>query len=321
MIGVSRYVALGDSYAAGIGAGTRLGPFDRTDAGYPRAVADATGLSSAYQAVLGATTEDVLRDQVGALDERTELVTLTVGGNDAGFVPVLLEVVAPAWLSRSDDAIDGALEVVTEQLPGRLTRVLETVRARAPRAQVLCTGYPHLFNGVSDCSLLTFVSEHEMARLRVAADALVAVVLAAAHEAGAVTVDVRDGFAGHQVCDEREWINGLSWPLADSYHPNAQGHAAYGDLVLAALGLSRARAEDATAPREERLGACAGSAPRFGLPALASRRSVRAAAAAGLDPAEVERLGHVVDDPAAPAAARHEAGAALQELSRQVASR
>ena len=31
--------------------------------------------------------------------------------------------------------------------------------------------------------------------------------------------------SGHAVCDDPEWINGLSWPIVESYHPNIDGQA------------------------------------------------------------------------------------------------
>ena len=53
---------------------------------------------------------------------------------------------------------------------------------------------------------------------------------------GFTFVDPRVPFDGHAVCqDDDEWINGLSNPTGESYHPNDEGHDAYADLVTAAL--------------------------------------------------------------------------------------
>lgn len=269
------YVALGDSYAAGVGAGRREpGPY-RTDAGYPLAVARATGLDIAYQAVLGATCADVLRDQVGAVGAQTQLVTVTVGGNDAGFVPALISVARPGWAGSSDGAIDDALGVISGVLPGRLREVLRAVRGRARDARVVVTGYPHLFNGVSDCSWITSVSVHEMRRLGDAADRLAETILGVASDEGCEGVDVRAPFDGHQICDPDPWVHGLSWPTQESYHPTAAGHTAYARAVSAlAVPAEGAVAAGVAAPQVE-LGACVGTAPTFALRDVMTGRAMR----------------------------------------------
>lgn len=317
---MTSYVALGDSFAAGVGAGRRrAGPY-RTDAGYPVEVARRTGLEVAYQAVLGATSADVVRDQLGPLTRRTRLVTISLGGNDAGFVPVLLECVKPAWMSRSDEVVDEALALARAELPSRLRTVHEAVRTAAPDARVVVTGYPHLFNGVSDCHPLTFVTVAEMRRLAEAADLLHGIVAAAAHEAGAEVVDVRERFAGHLVCDSPEWLNGLSWPLEESYHPNLAGHVAYAGAVLDALELDPLLGPvTEELPVRVRGGRCVGTAPTFRLPDLLSGASLDGAAAHGLDPDQVADLARCVRDTDNPRERRLEAAAELQEMHATVA--
>jgi hypothetical protein len=48
---------------------------------------------------------------------------------------------------------------------------------------------------------------------------------------GFAYVDPRQAFTGHAVCDDVEWINGLSFPIRESYHPNRAGQIGYADLV------------------------------------------------------------------------------------------
>ena len=40
-----------------------------------------------------------------------------------------------------------------------------------------------------------------------------------------VAPDPTGRFVGHAVCDDDEWINGLSNPISESYHPKVVGHA------------------------------------------------------------------------------------------------
>ena len=85
------YVALGDSYSSGVGAG----PYDlstclRSQKSYAPLWAAANAVSSfAFPACGGAVTSDVINKQVGTLSAGTTLVTITIGGNDAGFADVI----------------------------------------------------------------------------------------------------------------------------------------------------------------------------------------------------------------------------------------
>ena len=313
------YAALGDSYAAGVGGGARRSECWRTAGGYPVLVAQALGQDLAYQACLGATLADVERDQLGVLGPDTTHVSLTVGGNDVGFVPVLVECAKPSWMVDSDDVIDAAFAVLTGELPGRLSRVLARVRELAPSAELVVTAYPVLFNG-EDCNALTFFSPHEMTRLERGVGDLADVIGRVAGAGGAAFVDPRAAFTDHAVCDGEEWLSGVSWPLEESYHPNTEGHAAYARLVLEAFG---APADGARAPGEVvvREGPHRrGRAPTFSLPDLLSRQSLDGALRHGLDPERVAGLARRAAHPAiGPEAAA--ASAELHELDRLVRER
>lgn len=288
---VITYVGLGDSYAAGVGGMARRNLCWRAQNGYPVQVARSLGVGVAYQACLGATIADVLEHQVDALGRGTAYVSITVGGNDIGFVPVLIAAAEPAWMRDSDPVIDGALATMRGVLAARLDGLYATVRDRAPDAQVVVTGYPRLFNGVEDCNLATFFSPHEMARLNAAGDELNSLVAGAAERAGFRYADAATPFVGHAVCDGSEWVNGVSWPVEGSFHPNSLGHNAYARLVADAFGAAAAEtAQPQAADLPVVEGPCIpGSAPTFRLPDLLSARSLEGARAAGLDPREVRR--------------------------------
>ncbi|CAN7277644.1 SGNH/GDSL hydrolase family protein [Knoellia sp. LjRoot47] len=282
------YVALGDSYAAGVGGGARLNDCWRAVEGYPVLVARALGVDLAYQACLGATVRNVERDQLAVLDSATTHVSLTVGGNDIGFVPVLVECAKPSWMVDSDPVIDRALELLRTELPARLAGLLGQVAGGAPNARLVLTAYPVLFNG-EDCNALTFFSPHEMRRIEAGVGELAEVVEAAGRAVGAVVVDPRATFAGHAVCDDPEWVNGVAFPLEASFHPNGQGHEAYARLVAAAFG----GGESAGPPREVRIEqgpAGRGEASTFSLPDLLSPESLDGARRHGLDADHVADL-------------------------------
>jgi lysophospholipase L1-like esterase len=231
------YVALGDSYSSGLGTGTYVDRgCRRSTAAFPDVVAAARpGTTLVSVACAGATVDDVLRRQLGALTPQTALVTITIGGNDAGFAGVLVRCALPMWAARCGPPVERARRYIRRTLPGRLDRVYEAVRRRAPRATVVVAGYPRLFNGI-DCGPLTFFSREDQRLLDGTADRLRDVLRARARAAGFRFADVLPAFRGHAVCDTTEWLNGFSHPVKESFHPNALGHAlGYAPAVLAAL--------------------------------------------------------------------------------------
>ncbi|ADB32622.1 Triacylglycerol lipase [Kribbella flavida DSM 17836] len=227
------YVALGDSYASGVGTRTYLadsGACQRSTKAYPYVDAARIGANLTFVACSGARVADVTANQLGPLNSGIEFVTLQVGGNDAGFSSVITECAKPAWLANCDGAINTAQATINNTLPGRLTTLYATVRSRATAAKIVVVGYPRLFNG-TDCNAGTFFSAAEMTRLNQTADLLNAKIGAAAGAAGFPFVNPTSAFIGHAVCGSPEWINGLSNPVSESYHPNTAGQAGYANLV------------------------------------------------------------------------------------------
>ena len=85
-------------------------------------------------------------------------------------------------------------------------------------------GYPRIFNG-EDCNALTWFSPTEESRLNATADLINSTTAARAAAAGFAFANPTSRFVGHAVCDSPEWLNGLSNPVVESYHPNRTGHA------------------------------------------------------------------------------------------------
>src|SRR5580704_5786304 len=87
------YVALGDSYSSGVGAGnytSASGSCDQSTSAYPQLWANANAPASfVNETCSGATTSSVISSQLGALNSGTTLVSITVGGNDVGFSSVM----------------------------------------------------------------------------------------------------------------------------------------------------------------------------------------------------------------------------------------
>jgi lysophospholipase L1-like esterase len=232
------YVALGDSYSSGVGTADAAGPCGRSPSGYPSLwAAKHPTASLRFVACGGATTDDVRNTQLSALDSGTDLVSITIGGNDAGFFPTL------ALCTSSTDAaceqqVTTARTGIARVLPGKLDATYQAIRKQAPNAIVVVLGYPRLFDPTADCpgdGLTTFKRQV----LNAAADHLARVIADRAQAAGFRFADVRSPFSGHAICTPAAWINNLSPTGAPtSFHPNAAGYSqGYLPALTAAAGI------------------------------------------------------------------------------------
>jgi lysophospholipase L1-like esterase len=225
------YTALGDSYASGVGTRTyysNSGSCYRSPDAYPVLAAAKLGATLTFAACSGATTTDVLDSQLGSLSASTTYVSVTVGGDDVGFTSVM-ETCDLESTSDCDTAIANAEAEMTSTLPADLDTLFAKIQSLAPNAEVVVVTYPHLFNG-QECNLI-MPSSSEQAELNSAADLLDTTIEGQASKYGFSSVDPRAAFTGHAICASVEWINGLSWPLMESYHPNVAGQQGYASLL------------------------------------------------------------------------------------------
>lgn len=231
------YTALGDSYSSGTGTRTYYSDgtsCQRSPYAYPVLDAQRLGAALTFAACAGARVPDVRNNQLGSLSGTTSYVTVSVGGNDAGFSDVITQCALP-WPYTCTTQISNAQSFIRNTLPGLLDGLYSAIRTRAPNARVVVVGYPRLFNG-EECNVGARISPAEQSALNQTADLLATTTAGRAAAHGFAFVDVRSRFTGHAVCDDVEWINGLSNPVGESYHPNVAGHSAgYTPLVETAL--------------------------------------------------------------------------------------
>jgi lysophospholipase L1-like esterase len=223
------YVALGDSYSSGLGAGSYIsssGSCDRSTNAYPEQWAAANSPASFVSvACAGATTSDVISGQVSALRPGTTLVSITIGGNDAGFSSVMETCVLHST-SRCLSAVATASDFVTRQLPARLTSTLQAIRQHAPGARIVVLGYPDLYD-LSKSGSCIGLSTQDRTALNSGADALdsaLGAAVTAAADRNIVYADVRGQFAGRVICDSGSWLHSVDLlAISSSYHPTASG--------------------------------------------------------------------------------------------------
>ena len=266
-----RYVALGDSFSSGEGnppyrpaTDSLLLPHDlchRSYAAYPQLVAARVSAPGhwSFWACSGARIVDMTNanhqnpiepaqlDRIappGRSNPGVDLVTLTLGGNDAQFSAVWISCLAShavpllgtcnaTWRSRLTEAIHA--------LRTSLPSVFRALRARAPRARIVVVGYPDPFPaslpGSSRCT--EWFAPSDIRWLGRAGGTLNGTIRAAVRASGTrITYLAPTGFAGHDACSRRPWFNGLELdPLRvrGSFHPNRAGQRQLARDVLAVL--------------------------------------------------------------------------------------
>ncbi|MER5636908.1 SGNH/GDSL hydrolase family protein [Kitasatospora sp. NPDC002227] len=223
------YVALGDSYSSGVGAGSYTsagGSCKISTNAYPYLWKNANSPASFNDvACSGAVTDDVLNNQVSALSSSTTLVSITIGGNDAGFSSTMQTCVLDSD-SACLSAVNSAKAYAQNTLPGKLDQVYSTIRSKAPNAHVVVLGYPHLYQVPGSC--IFGISDTKRTAINGAADTLDSVISQRVAAAGAnfAWADVRSLFSSHEICgSSTTWLNSTTWPIDESYHPKASGQA------------------------------------------------------------------------------------------------
>ena len=232
----SQYVALGDSYSSGVG--TRVfyneeGGCERSPEAYGPKIATAKGYTLNFEACSGAKTTDVNSNQLGPLSSSTSLVTITIGGNDAGFSNVIVN--CALYYFTCGSAISEANTFIKNTLPGLLDTTYNDIRAKATTAHVVVLGYPRLFTAEGKTCNVNFLTSSNEKKLNETGDKLDAAIKAQAESHGFTFVDPRSAFKAHEVCASEEWLNGQSNPLEESYHPNVKGQEDFTTLVKAAI--------------------------------------------------------------------------------------
>ncbi|MFC3500483.1 SGNH/GDSL hydrolase family protein [Micromonospora krabiensis] len=222
------YVALGDSYSSGVGAGSytsESGSCQRSTVAYPALYA-ANVRPASYRSVAcsGATTTSVINSQLSALSATTTLVSISVGGNDVGFASIMTTCVLYGT-TECVAAVQAAEDKARTNLPTLLRNVYTGIRNRAPSARVVVVGYPVFYQLNTVCVGL---SDTSRAKINEGINLVDDITRSAAQAAGFTFADVRSQFVGHQLCSYGEkWLHALNITnLGVSYHPTAAGQSA-----------------------------------------------------------------------------------------------
>jgi lysophospholipase L1-like esterase len=252
--GSKHYVALGDSYAAGTGLPQQTDAECRRSSGsYPAWIAE-TYKPAVFKDVTcsGATTRSLWNKQgsaapqVNALTKDTDLVTVTLGGNDLGFSDVLTTCVLAGLSTREGtpcrDQLLGSgknLDADFAKLSTRVPDMLADIKRRSPQARVVVVGYPNLFPADgSTCGSSVPLAKGDVTWLNQATNRLNLLLEMSAYTKQAEFVDTSSLFRGKDMCQpsSKQWINPLLPQTPGSAHPNVVGHLMVANQVYERLG-------------------------------------------------------------------------------------
>jgi lysophospholipase L1-like esterase len=247
-----QHVALGDSYSAGEGLPPFIAPTDNNGGNgcdrsqsnaYPELLASDLAFSlRAFVACSGATSDEVYTgknsepSQLDSLDANTDIVTITVGGNDVGFADFAAECVVGTCDAASSQ-YQNTLNEIDNYLQDNLELLFGRIRAAAPNAAIKVIGYPKVVPS-SGGSCPTYISSGEQIAIDTVITGLNNKLYAAVQNSGVgfQFIDptmTGSPFEGHSLCDgPNSYFFGLD--IAEhrfSFHPNANGQVAYEELI------------------------------------------------------------------------------------------
>lgn len=247
------YVAMGDSAAAGPlipNQDPNLLCF-RSEMNYPQVAASLLGADLVDVTCSGATIDDfsqrqhgVLPPQYDALSRGTDLVTVTIGGNDVELVQAAVSCLnllpEPAGQSCADRFTAGGsdeLESRIDALVPKVDGMLAQIRHRAPNAEVVLVGYgTYLRPG--GCYPMQPLWPRDADYIQSSVDKLSAMLRERAEAHGDGFVDLGPVSRGHDICaaPKDKYFEGII-PTSEAapLHPNARGMAAFGRVVANAV--------------------------------------------------------------------------------------
>ncbi|TLG05346.1 SGNH/GDSL hydrolase family protein [Nocardia cyriacigeorgica] len=258
------YVALGDSFSAGFAilplAPDSSGICGRSAVNYPSLVAEALDAArftdvtcgGAVSADLAAAQPDPAglgpdhAAQYDAITPDTTLVTVGIGGNDIGLVQLAASCINPlphpAGTSCAATNTAGGRDLISENIAAfapTYGTVIEEIRRRAPRAQIVLVGYP-IGIRPGGCPGVQPIWPQDATYLQAKLDELNAAMADEAAEHDATFVSLDASTQGHDSCagPEQRWMVGAIPTGIDSItplHPSAAGHANTARQVVAAL--------------------------------------------------------------------------------------
>lgn len=174
-----------------------------------------------------------------------DLITIGIGGNDAGFATVVSDCITGDCINKSP-AVAGLLATIYDVVSPRLKRTFAGLRRRYPDATIAVFGYPRVLNPEGDTCLglrspFDSISPAEALYLeQTVRPELNQAIAEAAAAAGLTYVDTSDATRGREICSDDPLVNGVeggeeeAFGLvgSESFHPKPSGHDAIAKLFI-----------------------------------------------------------------------------------------
>ena len=254
--GAASYVSLGDSYAAGPFIPNPVLPHGclKSDHNYPHLAAPSIGPLQ-DPSCSGAKTVDMTSPQnvdpdgpnppqFNALAASTEVVSLTIGGNDIGFSEIAQSCITlnPFSSPCRDKYNAGGKDQIAERVAAtapKVAAVLQGIDSRSPQARVYVVNYPAIFPETgSGCWPQMPISFKDAPYLRAKQQELNAMIASQAAANGATLVNWYQASIGHDACKSSSvrWVEPLvpNNPAAP-IHPNLHGMEGGAAALVAAV--------------------------------------------------------------------------------------
>jgi lysophospholipase L1-like esterase len=241
--GAPQYVAMGSSYAAGPGI-TPLVPGSpprcaRSTLNYAHVLAGRRGLSLLDVTCSSATTVDVLQGgqfdqpaQLDAVTPETQLITVTIGGNDVFFMTNLIAMSCglPGGCATRPDA---QVQARFAALPESLRQIVAGAQRRSPKVRVVFVNYFTVLPDQGTCALLG-LTPAQADQVRAVAHRLADITRQVAQESKADLLDVAALSRAHNACSADPWVLGARPQPGvgiPPFHPNREGMQAVGEAL------------------------------------------------------------------------------------------
>jgi GDSL-like Lipase/Acylhydrolase family len=251
------YTALGDSYASGpLIPNQSLSPLGclRSDHNYAHLTAAAKGLTLTDVSCSGATTNDMTETQnvepgpnppqFNGLSASTNVVSVTIGGNDIGFTEIIENCITynpfstPCKNQYDSGGHDQLAERIENAAP-KVAAVLQGIHAHSPSARVFVVNYPQILPTGSGCWPTIPLGFGDVPYLRATEERLNSMLATEAAANNATIVNWYAASAGHDACKSSgtRWVEPLiPGELAFPVHPNKAGMAGGAAALEAAIG-------------------------------------------------------------------------------------
>jgi len=234
----AKYVALGSSYAAGPGIEPQEMPATRctrSTANYAHQFAQLRNLMLVDVSCGGARTKDLLEPwkelppQLDSVTPDTRLVTITIGGNDVGYIGYLVRASMCSAGGATSCNQPPPTEAAWEALAQSIRRVAAEVKQRAPNARVIFVNYVSVLPATGSCAAVGMTPALAEGN-RAIARRLAEVTATAARDSGAELLDAATLSQAHDACSATPWIGGYAGPDGKMsrvpFHPNKDGMTA-----------------------------------------------------------------------------------------------